>query len=176
MDVEKLKVLIDKNLTQRDMANLLSCSQSTIKYWLKVFNLKTINTKKYEHIKVCQNEKYCSRCNEIKDKSEFFKKDKKSEVLQSYCKKCNSKHVITRAKDKKLILLTYMGGECVDCNLKVNETNGCVFDFHHLNPKEKDFNLSEFKNREIDEIIKKELDKCVLLCSNCHRMRHSSIV
>ena len=47
-----------------------------------------------------------------------------------------------------------------------------ALDFHHLNPKEKDFNLSN-RNLNMDwDVIKEELDKCILVCSNCHREIH----
>lgn len=46
-----------------------------------------------------------------------------------------------------------------------------IFDFHHLNPSEKDVDWSKLRLKS-DESIKNELNKCVLLCSNCHRKRH----
>ena len=172
MDIIKLKELIDKKLDQRKIAVELNCSQSTVKYWLKRYNLKTINTRKYEHIKVDENEKYCPKCETIKLKSEFYKKKLNSEVLQSYCKECNHEDVKKRVKNIKLKMLDYKGNQCVDCKLHLNETKACDFDFHHLNPKEKDVNFEIIRWKDW-ETITKELDKCVILCSNCHRIRHS---
>ena len=65
----------------------------------------------------------------------------------------------------------YLGNRCTDC--KVSYNNDAVYDFHHLDPAIKDFSIGS-KIRSW-EILKKELDKCVLLCSNCHRVRHSDI-
>lgn len=45
------------------------------------------------------------------------------------------------------------------------------FDFHHINPEEKDFTIG----RIIDyskEKLEAELDKCLMLCPNCHRNEH----
>ena len=48
-----------------------------------------------------------------------------------------------------------------------------ALEFHHLNPNEKDFIISD-RNLILDwNIIKKELDKCELVCANCHREIHS---
>lgn len=44
------------------------------------------------------------------------------------------------------------------------------YDFHHLDPNQKDFSIG--KQSKSFAVIRSELDKCVLLCSNCHRKRH----
>ena len=50
-----------------------------------------------------------------------------------------------------------------------------ALDFHHINPEEKDFMLSD-RNLILDwNEIKKELDKCILVCSNCHREIHAGV-
>lgn len=64
------------------------------------------------------------------------------------------------------------GGGCSACGIKYDGTNAPIFDFHHLNENEKEANpASLMKNRW--ETIEAEINKCVLLCSNCHRMQHS---
>lgn len=64
-----------------------------------------------------------------------------------------------------------MGGRCVNCGYsKYIE----ALDFHHLNPKEKDFNISKVRSYNFEN-IKSELAKCVLLCANCHREVHADI-
>ena len=47
--------------------------------------------------------------------------------------------------------------------------------FHHLDPELKDFGISGNANRSWDK-IQVELDKCVLLCANCHSEVHAGIV
>ena len=67
--------------------------------------------------------------------------------------------------------IKYKGSKCNDCEIYFPDYPYVIFDFHHLNPKEKDFDWSKLKLRS-ESNIKLELDKCVLLCSNCHRIRH----
>jgi predicted transcriptional regulator len=174
MEKEKLNELVNKFLSQREIAKELNCSQSTVKYWLKKYSLKTINKIKNEHINIADNEKYCSMCDTIKLKDEFYKINKNSEKLQSKCKKCNHKLVGKRFKLIKIKMLEYKGNQCVDCGLHVKDTYPCVFDFHHLDPNEKDKDYYSLRNKKWDEITL-ELDKCVILCSNCHRIRHSDL-
>ena len=46
--------------------------------------------------------------------------------------------------------------------------------FHHLDPNEKDFNINRAMARSW-EYIRKELDKCVLLCNRCHTEVHAGV-
>jgi hypothetical protein len=48
-----------------------------------------------------------------------------------------------------------------------------ALDFHHLNPLEKDFAVADLISRGASlNKIKKEIEKCVILCANCHRIEH----
>lgn len=69
-----------------------------------------------------------------------------------------------RRKKLKEMAVIYKGGECLVCGYK--ECLECLV-FHHLNPKEKDFGLSTKGLTRSWGRIKKELDKCVLLCVRC---------
>lgn len=73
--------------------------------------------------------------------------------------------VTKRRKKLKRMAMEYKGGKCIVCGY-----NKCVrsMEFHHLKPEEKEFGLSARGLTRSWDKIKKELDKCVLLCSNCH--------
>lgn len=64
--------------------------------------------------------------------------------------------------------IEYLGGKCTHCQ---QSFPSIVYDFHHVNPSEKDFILSEHWGDSRDKIWN-ELDKCILLCANCHRIEH----
>lgn len=64
----------------------------------------------------------------------------------------------------------YLGSKCVNCGYCRNIK---ALEFHHKNPDEKDFSISKATTVKMSwEKIKNELDKCALLCSNCHREEH----
>ena len=68
-------------------------------------------------------------------------------------------------------LVLYKGGKCQECGYSKCEG---ALQFHHLDPNEKDFNLSNKYNNgcfDMDK-LKLEVDKCVLLCANCHAEKH----
>jgi hypothetical protein len=65
------------------------------------------------------------------------------------------------------------GGKCVNCHIEYDKTNACIFDFHHINPNEKVLNLNHNAiNKYNLEQLENEFKKCVLYCSNCHRLMH----
>jgi predicted HNH restriction endonuclease len=75
-----------------------------------------------------------------------------------------------RRKDLRDQAVAYLGGKCSICGY---DTCTAGFDFHHIDPLEKDFTIS---NRMTSwAAIKSELDKCVLLCCRCHREVHDGL-
>ena len=69
--------------------------------------------------------------------------------------------------------MKYKGSKCQICNY--DKYQGAL-DFHHLDPNEKDFSIGEATSRVLNSKIKAELDKCILVCSNCHRELHGGII
>lgn len=88
------------------------------------------------------------------------------------CVKCRSEYTQRRRYNLKEELVKYKGGKCEICGY-----NKCyaALEFHHKDPNEKDFGLaSKGYTRNIEE-CKKEVDKCILVCANCHREIHDEI-
>lgn len=85
------------------------------------------------------------------------------------CKQCNSEKVTKARKRLKQACVEYKGGECERCGYK--KYIGAL-EFHHLNPNEKDFAISEKGNIKSIHSLKIELDKCIMVCSNCHKEIH----
>lgn len=73
----------------------------------------------------------------------------------------------------KKLLVEYKGNKCKICGY-----DKCLsaLEFHHLEPENKDFTISyNTKYNNLDS-LKKEVDKCILVCANCHREIHAGIV
>ena len=156
MNKEELIKLIDENLSQRQIAERLNISQTTVRYWLKKLELKT--QLKIEN-KKC---KYCSTTNFIDFKTSSFE----------VCIKCENQKYIQRWIRLKKEWINYLGGKCQKCSY--NKYYGAL-EFHHRDPNEKDGSWNDIKKWS-KEKIKAELDKCDLLCSNCHRETHAGVV
>lgn len=67
----------------------------------------------------------------------------------------------------------YKGGKCIVCGYDKCDR---ALDFHHLNPEEKDFTIASNNTKFRLEQLKPELDKCVLLCRNCHAELHAGLI
>lgn len=114
-------------------------------------------------------EKFCPHCertlpidNFIKNKSRFG--------YYSYCKKCCSELTVERQNKLKLQCIEYKGiFACQNCGY---DKYISALEFHHTNPEEKDFTLSRHNCVNFNDEIKQEIDKCMLLCANCHRELH----
>ena len=74
-----------------------------------------------------------------------------------------------RGYSNKLKSLQYKGGKCQTCG----EDRPATLCFHHRDPSQKELKLDgrSFANRKWDT-LKKEVDKCDLLCHNCHHILH----
>ena len=103
--------------------------------------------------------------------NDFEIKNKRAHCRQ-YCYSCVPDNISIRDKTSarrraiKTDIIKILGGACMKCG----ETRHYILDFHHTNPEEKDYALSS--NLYRPHQIYKELHKCILLCSNCHREYH----
>jgi hypothetical protein len=68
----------------------------------------------------------------------------------------------------KLAAVKYKGGACERCGYNKSPY---ALEFHHRDPSQKDGNISRMLSHSWSR-VKKELDKCIMLCANCHREEH----
>jgi hypothetical protein len=83
---------------------------------------------------------------------------------------CTSHWRAWSRQSTKTKLIEMMGGRCRSCH---GIFHPAAFDFHHLDPTKKDFSITNAFNNKPFDVIKKEVEKCVLLCANCHRIEHA---
>lgn len=152
-------------------------------------NRKSLCKKCYQEIRKRTKYKYIKRI----PKENWKMSEKNKNAIENYGKeltcticfktyvylkeKCNSLKVCTncmvndRRIKLKIKMVEYKGGKCEICGY-----NKCMraLSFHHLNPSEKDFTVSGKHCRKW-QAVKQELDKCQLLCMNCHAEVHEDI-
>lgn len=86
--------------------------------------------------------------------------------------KCKSNYYVAqRRKELKRLAVEYKGGKCQRCGY-----NKCIsaLVFHHRDGK--DFGIGKDGHTRSWERIQKELDKCDLLCANCHAETHETMI
>ena len=83
----------------------------------------------------------------------------------------DSQQVMECRKRKRIKLVQLFGDKCSLCGY-----NRCsaALEFHHINPEEKDFELSMSNSKSLEKNIE-EAKKCILICANCHREIHNGL-
>ena len=126
--------------------------------------------------------KYCPKCKRTLPKA-FFNKKRKG--LQYCCRDCNkaclkkhykenTQHYIFKTKKRKSDTRAWINSyksklKCARCG---ENTFACL-DFHHTNPETKEVSIARvWKMGWSTKRIEKEIEKCIVLCANCHRKEH----
>ena len=114
--------------------------------------------------------KICTKCGKELPLEEFNWRDKKKGTRRSECKYCQSNYMKQKYHQKKQeiqdLKATY---KCAKCG----EGRGYVLDFHHIDPSQKEHNISRITSNCYNiEKVYDEIKKCICLCSNCHREFH----
>lgn len=91
----------------------------------------------------------------------------KEEVLE-FLKKSNYRHFKDSRIRLKEKLVKYKGGKCEICGY-----DKCInaLEFHHVDPSQKDFGIANGNAISLEK-AKREVDKCLMVCANCHREIH----
>lgn len=129
--------------------------------------------------------KTCSSCNQEKLETEFNIKNKKTGLLQSSCKICTREqskryynknkqaHINRAIKSKRNKRIKYQQlKEQMSCAI-CGETDYVCLEFHHLDQTTKEFNIGYVADIISWQRIENEINKCVCLCSNCHKKVHA---
>lgn len=136
--------------------------------------------------------KVCSKCSATKPETEYFVKDKKSGRLHAQCKTCYKEHRKTyaaehyktygdqyraRAKIRRIEIkralqnkfIEYMQNKsCVRCG----ESDIRVLEFDHIDPATKEMSIARAMTYGRSwQAILSEIEKCQILCANCHKKR-----
>ena len=82
------------------------------------------------------------------------------------------KAVARRRATIRTMSLSYKGGMCRICGY---DRCARALSFHHRDPRKKDFGLAAKGLTRSWEKTKRELDKCILLCANCHMEVHDGV-
>lgn len=156
----KAPLLRRENESRKDFDSRVTCGRSCSN---KLFPRRKLEGScKYCKKKISNSRKYCGKL--CINKSGCNKRLPESEKVKP------REAVVKCMRKLKLKAVEYKGGKCQDCGYNKSVW---ALHFHHLNPLEKDFSIT---GRSISwERLKPELDKCVLLCANCHAERHEEL-
>lgn len=171
MNQEWLEQLVRDGKSITEIANASGKGKSTVRHWLAKYKLVTsgISGGRKLHPETATH-KTCASC-ESALPFDCFRQRKDRNCLATNCKKCEAAAAANAQNATKRFCVDYKGGKCVKCNMMYELSQ---YAFHHTDPKEKDFSLSEHRRWSIVR-LQGELDKCILVCHNCHAEIHNEI-
>ena len=173
MNEQLLKSYIDSGLSFRKIVEKTGKSLTTIRYWAKKYKLKSNFQRFKDQTKKEHGEfRFCTGCKKEVPTKEFYTKGG-IKHSSSYCKICTNQQAIKRQRQTKLKMIEYKGGSCEICGY---DKSPAAMEFHHKEPSKKEFTIAHARHRSFDDKMKIELDKCLLVCANCHREIHEQIV
>jgi hypothetical protein len=131
------------------------------KYCIECSPFGLHNTKKLSGVSRADQREYKCKCGETNPEKFYGNK-------RTVCGKCHSKYTVDKRRALKRRAVDYKGGKCSICGY-----NKCFasLDFHHTNPEEKEAQFKTMMSWTWNRVLV-ELDKCILVCRNCHSELH----
>ncbi len=119
-------------------------------------------------------DKHCKKCNNVTEHLRYHRKrlnknGTRKKGFDNHCIVCRKIRSQKRYLENSIKCFEYKGSKCYSCDL-VDDI--CVYDFHHRDPYDKSFLIGRNYNRSFQK-LREELNKCDMLCSNCHRKTYT---
>jgi hypothetical protein len=128
---------------------------------------------------------YCPTCETDKNPDDFAYRNKAKNIRQRECRVCfadtrkksyhkNKQYYIDKNnRIRKRNVEWYRNYKSTLSCIKCGEDHPACLDFHHRDSNEKESEISLMVNDSVSiDTIKSEIEKCDVLCSNCHRKHH----
>ena len=147
----------------QECGNKMEAVKSTKKYCSDRCTYDARN-RRYRENKSIMSEKVCLIC------ESKFKPHTPAANLRQCCYNCMPDGVQLTRSMFIVELKKKFGSKCQKCGY---DTYSGALDFHHLDPSQKDFTISNMNFKLKDAI--EEIKKCILLCSNCHKEFHAGL-
>jgi transposase-like protein len=164
----RLRELVERSLSVRQIAAECGLSASAVRYWLRRFGLQTQpahyarrdGPKPHEIVRECRVHGWT-----------VFRRVGRSGGYR--CARCGPARVARRRRRVKNILVAEAGGACRLCGY---DRYAGALQFHHRDPAKKRFHFADGGVTRALALLREEARKCVLLCANCHAEVEGGVV
>jgi hypothetical protein len=165
MQKSVLQPLVKQGFSLRRIAKLLDTSPTNVRYWIRKYGLKLRQKPFGPDYAHPQAHYKCGRCGET-DPAKFYGHKRRM------CGPCHNAYNTKQGQDKRLRAVKELGGKCCVCGF---DRYLCSLDLHHREPKSKDPKFRSIRGWSWERIAI-ELEKCILLCKNCHAAIHNGFL
>lgn len=164
---EVLAALVESDMSAGEIALSLGVSKSTVRHWLREYGLST---------------HWAARRRASQEGTRTLELSCPTHGLTTFrlqgrggyrCARCSTDAVSRRRRRVKKILVEDAGGCCRRCGY---DRCMAALSFHHLDPSEKRYALSQQGVTRSLARAREEASKCVLLCANCHAEVEAGVV
>jgi hypothetical protein len=163
MDRARLEALVDDGWSIRRIAAELGVSYTTVRHWLKKFELTTPRARRLAETDEARRSGVATAIATCTTHGETtFVRTAQGTYR---CPACRSDAVATRRRTIKQQLVEGCGGRCALCGY---DRSPVALQFHHREPADKAFSVSQRGVTRTLQAAMEEAQKCVLLCANCH--------
>ena len=115
------------------------------------------------------NTKICTKCGKELPLTDFHWRNKAKGIKRSECKYCHNDYMNQKnAQNREIVHKLKQNNCCAKCG----ENRWYVLDYHHINPEDKIKTVAKLMVHSSTDTTLKEIDKCILLCRNCHAEFH----
>lgn len=128
-------------------------------------------TKQIKSVNELPSHKQCIKCHTILPNDAKHFHNRANGKTDNKCKQCHNSIMKVKRHNHKKLCLDYKKTHC--CSICGYNRNIAALEFHHVNPDEKEFQIKSRCAKQVSKAIKQELDKCIVVCSNCHAEIHS---
>ena len=161
----QLEELVGLGMTIAEIAEELGLSKGTVRHWLGRYGLRTKNGRGTREPGVTAAGKDAGKATLIRTCRHHRPAEFVIEGRGYYrCKRCRTEQVVPRRRAIKVALVSDSGGQCALCGY--SRCMGALH-FHHLEPVIKRLEVSKATSLSLER-VQREVQKCLLLCSNCH--------
>ena len=113
--------------------------------------------------------KICTKCGKELPLTDFHWRNKAKGIKRSECKYCHNDYMNQKnAQNREIVHNLKQNSCCAKCG----ENRWYVLDYHHINPEDKIKTVAKLMVHSSTDTTLKEIDKCILLCRNCHAEFH----
>lgn len=170
IDRDRLSRLVGSGRALREIAAELGVSVSTVRYWIGRYGLPSpIEIRRASITRTIAEGRRTLRKECAKHGWTTFVVENSGRIR---CRKCRMQAVSAWRRRAKAKLVAEAGGHCVKCGY---DRCQAALQFHHLDPTDKAFALSNAGVPRSIEVLRAETAKCALLCANCHAEVESGV-
>lgn len=165
--------------TYNEICAILDCSKAVVAYHCARHNLGETRTIKFSAEEIdayYQNhtlDETAVYFNISRSSAKKYTNNKRIKLSKEELKVNNVRAVQKRRQILKEKAVAYKGGKCECCDY--DKYVGAL-EFHHKDPEAKSFGISHSGFTRSWKALRKELDKCLLVCSNCHKEIHAGLI